>query len=91
MEGGYATYYENFDTSKNVPVKKKGIIPIIGCKIVISEHREKKNVFKLIHDTRKPVSLSVETEQLMTSNIVIRFTINFKIFLINSLFFKKLG
>lgn len=65
LDGGYLTYYESFDKTKNEPINKKGVVPVIGCQVVLLTHHDRKFVFGLQHPSRKSVNLSAETEELM--------------------------
>ena len=63
LDGGYLTYYESFDVSKNVPVKQKGITPIYGSRVLQVNHAEREFVFALEHPIRKPIYLCADSEE----------------------------
>ena len=65
LDGGYLTYYENFDKTKNEAVNKKGTVPVIGCQLVRVGHSDREFVFAIKHATRKIVNLCAENEQTM--------------------------
>ena len=60
LDGGHLSYYEYFDTDKNVPVKKKGCVAVVGCKVVKVKHDDRKFTFALTHENRKPVKLAAD-------------------------------
>lgn len=69
LDGGFATYYETFDQPGNIPKNKKGVVAIVGCTVEKVAHDKRKFVFVLNHQSRKPVYLSAESENLFEGKI----------------------